>query len=207
MSQSGGDFPRPMSAVGYGAMMPPMPYPVSFTNVLTGARTKLIIRVVTQGSAMMWPNSFNPYAQQQQQQMFQQQAMMAAQQAYQQSLYAAISMAGSQAGDMDGRVGSATSVAGGFPSMTPPPMNMGYGGMPSYMPPYGMMAGSPMMTPFMGSFPPNAAYPPGMTADMPQSRMSSYNLVGDRGPIQEQRTGSPMRQGGQGRASPRLPVT
>lgn len=202
MSQSGGDYTRPMSTVGYGAMMPPMQYPVSPPTERLAGSSATDQHVRMQGSAMMWPNTFNPYAQQQQQ-MFQQQAMMAAQQAYQQSLYAAMSIAGSQAGDVDGRVGSPMAGSAGYPAS----MNMGYGGMPPFMPPYGMMGGSPMMTPFMGSFPPGSAYPPGSAAEMPQSRMSSYNLGPDRGPMPEQRTGSPLRQGDQGRASPRDRVT
>jgi CCR4-NOT transcriptional complex subunit CAF120 len=154
-------------------------------------------------SAMMWGNPMMPYAQQQQA-MIQQQAMLAAQQAYQQSMYAAMSMAGSQAGDADGRTTSPMPVGAPYPSMNPGVM--GYSGMPSFMPQYGMMGGgSPMMTPYMPSFPPSTAgFGPGPGSEIgqgPRSRMSSYNT--GQQPVQEQRTGSPMRQTEHGRSSPR----
>ena len=201
MSQAGGEFGRPMSSMGYGGVVPQMQYPVRWPLDLAWVECVLNLMLAKQGS-MMWGNPMMPYAQQQQA-MIQQQAMLAAQQAYQQSMYAAMSMAGSQAGDADGRTTSPIPASAPYNSMSPGVM--GYGGMPSFMPQYGMMGGgSPMMTPYMPSFPPSTAgFGPAPGSELgqgPRSRMSSYN---PGPPLQEQRTGSPMRQGEQGRSSPR----
>ncbi len=149
---------------------------------------------------MMW--GMNPY--QQQQAMIQQQAMFNAQQAYQQSMYAAMSMAGSQVGGNDDGGRTTSPMPPGQYGMPP----IGYGTMPPFMPPYmspPIMGGSPMLNPYMSGFPGGAGGYAGSNADFgampPQSRMSSFNLNPDRtGEMREQRTGgrtgSPARTGG-----------